>query len=97
MRSLEKDNAELATRIMEIQRKRAELFNENLGLSEAIVFRDKRIQELETQNYSLKSNLSHMENDLNTQLQAMKTLCEQIREEKTLLEVKLASLTDRDT
>lgn len=82
---------------MDIQRKRGELFNENLSLSEAIVFRDKRIQELETQNYSLKSNLGHMENDLNTQLQAMKTLCEQIREEKTLLEVKLASLTDGNT
>lgn len=79
---------------MDIQRKRGELFNENLRLSEDIVYRDKKIQELETQNYSLKSNLGHMENDLNTQLQAMKTLCEQIREEKTSLEVKLASLTD---
>ena len=45
------------------------------------------------QNSNLKKSLGHTEHDLTTQLQAMKSLCEKMRDEKESLELKLSSFT----
>ena len=92
--NLEKDNAQLVVRITEIQRERAETEHDNLCLRQDLEQRDKKIRDLETQNRNLRNSLGHMERDLGTQLQAMKDLCQTLREEKEELERRLMSCGD---
>ena len=76
-----------------MQRQRAEDDHEKFCLRQDVETRERRIVELETQNSNLRRNLGHMEQDMNTQLQAMKTLCEGLREEKEAAEKRLKPCT----
>ena len=92
--SLGADNAKLVERIIDIQRERSELEHEKLCLEHDLKLRGTRIQELESRNGNLKNSLQHMEHDLSTQLEAMRTLCETLRDEKDGLERRLMTFTN---
>ena len=90
--SLENDNAQLIDRITEIQKKRAEVEHEKICLLKDVEVRDRTIEELKIQNNNLKKNLSQLEQDLSSQLQAMTALCDKLRDERDTLEQKLSGL-----
>ena len=90
--SLENDNAQLIDRITEIQKERAEVEHEKICLLKDVEVRDRTIEELKIQNNNLKKNLSQLEQDLSSQLQAMTALCDKLRDEKDTLEQKLSGL-----